>query len=168
MPGYVTTDLHMTPCVLVLVPHADRVVIAGASFMFSNGGSVCSTYPTSYGYSALFYGLTTGTQAQGYSDGNCQDFEWQLFGPGTECWNGGGSTRAGSVNWFHSANGKRSVNDSACVAPDAFNYIDADGKSQSIAVGSADVAEAIADAFLKKDFDTLSSYPQCMSRCSLA
>ena len=134
----------------------------GANFMFSNGGAVCSTYPTSYGFSALFYGLTVGTQAQGYSDGNCVDYEWTLFGPGTECWNGGGSTRAGSVNWFHSGNGrKRSVNGTECVAPDAFNYVDPSGKAQSIAVGSADVAEVIADAYLKKDFDTLSTYPKC-------
>lgn len=87
-----------------------------------------------------------------------------MYGPGTECWKSGGSSRAASVNWFHSASGRRAdvgANATDCAGPDAFNYVDPSGKSQSIAVGTADAAEAIADAYLKEDFETLATYPPC-------
>ena len=52
---------------------------------------------------------------QGYSSGApCSDVIFNVFGPGTKCWNGGRGSRAAYMNWFYSPGGRRGARSVSC------------------------------------------------------
>ena len=73
---------------------ASTVSCSGSAFGCSDGGAVCCTLPTGFGFSAQFNNLPSGSQGQGYTNNACTDFLFSVFGPGTKCWNGGGARAA--------------------------------------------------------------------------
>ncbi|KAF9536752.1 hypothetical protein CPC08DRAFT_609046, partial [Agrocybe pediades] len=111
--------------------YASTVSCSGSAFGCTDGGWVCCSLPTGFGLSVQFDNLPAGTQGQGYTNGGCSAFLFDLFGPGTKCWNGGGNHRATNINWFHSPQGhKRDLaaqreneeDSTACVEPAFFEY----------------------------------------------
>ena len=137
--------------------------VAGPNYYFSDNGAVCrNSYPSGWGYSAIFYSLPTGSQGQGYTDGGCKNFLFSVYGPGTQCWKSGGGSRADSVNWFHSSNGKRGSEEKGCAIPLAFNYVDPSGQEQSLAIGSQEDSLHIGELYIAGNFTALAEYPKCM------
>ena len=89
---------------------SSTVSCSGSSFGCTDGGAVCCSLPTGFGYSVQFTNLPAGSQGQGYADGGCAHLLFALFGPGTKCWSGGGASAA-NMNLFHSPQrGRREVN----------------------------------------------------------
>ena len=141
--------------------YANTVSCSGDAFGCNDGGAVCCSLPTAFGFSAQFNDLPSGTQGQGYKDA-CKAFMFSVFGPGTKCWNGGGA-RATHLNWFHSPQGRRSIptrDDGAeCATPDSFTYTDDAGVTRTIRVpGNMTEAEKISTLRQKGDFATLAKY----------
>ena len=133
---------------------------------------MCSNaYPSGWGYSAVFYNLPQGTQGQGYTDLNCKNLRFAVYGPGTECWKSGGGARAASVNWFHSpkrrddtaADAEPESDPKACAIPVSFHYTDAEGNEQAIAIGSVEDSHRIGDLYVAGNFTALAAYPKCKS-----
>ncbi|KAF8961918.1 hypothetical protein BDZ97DRAFT_1826656 [Flammula alnicola] len=144
--------------------YADTTSCSGSSFGCTDGGAVCCTFPTEFGFSVQFKNLPSGSQGQGYTDGDCTSFLFSLFGPGTKCWNGGGA-RASTMNWFHSPQGRREVvaarsNAKAnCSTPAYFKYEDASGETKTIAVPAGEnAAQNIADLYTAKNYTALAQY----------
>ncbi|KAJ8514814.1 hypothetical protein ONZ45_g7703 [Pleurotus djamor] len=142
---------------------ASTVSCTGPSFFCDDGGAVCCSLPTGFGFSVQFLGLPAGTQGQGYTGSTCRNFLFSVFGPGDRCWNGGGA-RATHMNWFHSPQGGprglpvRAAADNSTCGPSGFTYKDATGTDKSIKVplGEADNVVAL---YTKKDFAALADYP---------
>ena len=145
--------------------YASTVSCSGSAFGCSDGGAICCTLPTGFGFSAQFNNLPSGSQGQGYSNNACTSFVFSLFGPGTKCWNGGGA-RVGSLNWFHSPSGRRGLNQARaaessganCSQPISFTY-EVDSGERTIKVpATTGAAQTIADLYLAKDLDALAAY----------
>ena len=173
------TLLRATAAALFVVPFAvsqtityqgfaDTVSCQGSHFQCIDGGAVCCSLPTGFGYSVQFNNLPAGSQGQGYTSGGCTNFLFAVFGPGTKCWNGGGSS-ATHMNWFHSPQRSRrhaiqfvledATTSMNCSAPTMFAYKGIDGVERTIRVPATDgAAQIIAGLFLARDFDCLSSY----------
>ncbi|KAJ3515196.1 hypothetical protein NMY22_g14510 [Coprinellus aureogranulatus] len=137
--------------------YASTVQCSGDNFFCRDGGAVCCSFPTGFGFSAQFENLPSGSQGQGYTGNACTSFLFSVFGPGTKCWNGGGR-RATHLNWFHSPQ-KREV-DEDCAIPNGFEYRDAAGTQRVITIpaGNATAAEEIAKQYINKDWKALASY----------
>jgi len=146
--------------------YASSVSCSGSSFYCSDGGAVCCSLPTGYGLSVAFENLPAGTQGQGYTGGSCSNFLFDLYGPGTKCWNGGGSKRATNINWFHSPYGRSiAISDRAdedgsnCTEPVAFEYETPEGTSRIIKVPTEKGSgEKVAALYLEKNFAGLAAY----------
>ncbi|KAF4604532.1 hypothetical protein EYR40_003306 [Pleurotus pulmonarius] len=141
--------------------YSSTVSCSGPSFFCNDGGAVCCSLPTGFGFSVQFTDLPAGTQGQGYTGSTCSSFLFSVFGPGTKCWNGGGA-RATHMNWFHSPQGGRrgliaSRADNSTCGPSGFTYQDNSGVERSIKVPLGE-AEAIVESYTKKDFAKLASY----------
>ena len=144
---------------------ASTVSCSGSAFGCSDGGAVCCTLPTGFGFSAQFNNLPSGSQGQGYTNNACTDFLFSVFGPGTKCWNGGGA-RAASLNWFHSPSGRRGINQvravdtsgKNCSEPISFSYEATSGKRTIKVPATTGAAQTIADLYLAKDLDALGAY----------
>lgn len=150
---------------------ANTVSCQGSHFQCVDGGAVCCSLPTGFGYSIQFNNLPAGSQGQGYINGGCSNFVFAVFGPGTKCWNGGGSS-ATNMNWFHSPQRSRRhttnsflpqnpMNDLPmnCSTPTTFTYEGRDGVDKMIRVPPAvGAAQIIAELFLADDFESLSAY----------
>jgi len=146
--------------------YASTVSCSGSAFGCSDGGAVCCSLPTGFGFSAQFDNLPAGTQGQGYTGGGCTDFAFSLFGPGTKCFNGGGS-RVTHLNWFHSPQ-RRSIaiaeraNENAraaCAEPTFFEYHAEDGSLKTIKVPTTTgSAQKIADLHAAQNYTALASY----------
>ncbi|KAF8961925.1 hypothetical protein BDZ97DRAFT_1826668 [Flammula alnicola] len=144
--------------------YADTTSCSGSAFGCTDGGAICCTLPTGFGYSVQFDNLPSGSQGQGYTDGACTSFLFSVFGPGTKCWNGGGS-RASTMNWFHSPQGRRGVvaarstAKANCSTPAYFKYEDASGETKTIAVPAGkNAAQNIADLYMAKNYTALAQY----------
>ncbi|KAJ3510048.1 hypothetical protein NMY22_g16095 [Coprinellus aureogranulatus] len=139
--------------------YSNTVSCSGDNFFCRDGGAVCCSLPTGFGFSAQFENLPGGSQGQGYTGGGCSDFLFQVFGPGTKCWNGGGA-RATHLNWFHSPQRRAAADGKAenCATPDGFEYRDAAGVQHTINIpaGNATAAEEIAKHYTNKDWKALS------------
>ncbi|KAI4208189.1 MAG: hypothetical protein LQ349_009761 [Xanthoria aureola] len=131
------------------------------------GYSSTNSCSGSYGYSAQFENLPSGSQGQGYTNNGCSSFLFDLFGPGTKCWNGGGR-RATNLNWFRSpsrimardANAIPNNNAAAAekekkCSPDGFSYPDEDGTMRDIKVEDAEHAELLAKQFQEGNLEAL-------------
>ncbi|KAF4609914.1 hypothetical protein D9613_010241 [Agrocybe pediades] len=148
--------------------YANTVSCSGDAFGCSDGGAVCCSLPTGFGFSAQFDNLPAGTQGQGYTGGGCTDFLFSVFGSGTKCWNGGGA-RATHLNWFHSPQ-RRSIaiaeraNEDAgaeCAEPTFFEYQNTDGTVRTIKVpADKGAAQKIADLHLAKNYTALAAYEE--------
>ncbi|KAF4578436.1 hypothetical protein EYR36_000243 [Pleurotus pulmonarius] len=139
---------------------SSTVGCTGSNFFCDDGGSVCCSLPTGFGFSVEFDNLPAGTQGQGYTGSTCRSFLFSVFGPGTKCWSGGGA-RATHMNWFHSPQGRRSVlparADNSTCAPSGFTYHDESGAEKTIKVPVGE-AEAIAALHANKDFTALANF----------
>ncbi|KAF8196595.1 hypothetical protein BJ912DRAFT_114530 [Pholiota molesta] len=144
---------------------SNTVSCSGSAFGCTDGGGVCCSLPTGFGFSAQFTNLPSGSQGQGYTNNGCSSFLFSLFGPGTKCFNGGG-TRATNLNWFHSPQGRRAVQAreaeataANCSAPAYFKYEDASGIHKTIKVPAGEgAAQTIADLYLAGDLTSLAAY----------
>ncbi|KAF8962496.1 hypothetical protein BDZ97DRAFT_1662913 [Flammula alnicola] len=163
-----TAALFGAPAVAQSVSYegfASTVSCSGSAFGCTDGGNVCCSLPTGFGFSVQFNNLPSGTQGQGYTNNGCSSFLFALFGPGTKCFNGGG-TRATNMNWFHSPQGRRGIEARAaaeaatnCSSPAYFKYEDASGAAKQIKVPAASgAAQTIADLFTAKNFGALAKY----------
>ena len=144
--------------------YANTVSCSGDFFFCNDGGAVCCSLPTGFGFSAQFNGLPAGTQGQGYKNGGCSSFVFSVFGPGTKCWNGGGS-RVSNLNWFHSPQGRRSIDASQpveCASANGFSYTDHTGAERVIKIPgggkNATAAEVVASLRKNQDFEALAKY----------
>ncbi|KAJ3537123.1 hypothetical protein NMY22_g5725 [Coprinellus aureogranulatus] len=141
--------------------YSNTVSCSGDNFFCRDGGAVCCSLPTGFGFSAQFEGLPAGTQGQGYTGNGCGAFLFNLFGPGTKCWNGGGA-RATHLNWFHSPQRREVEGAEAkeCATPDGFEYRDGKGVQRTINIpaGNATAAEEIAKHYVNKDWKALASF----------
>ena len=136
--------------------YANTVSCSGDFFFCNDGGAVCCSLPTGFGFSAQFNDLPAGTQGQGYTNNGCSSFVFSVFGPGTKCWNGGG-TRVSNLNWFHSPQ-RRGIDASAsteCVSASGFTYTDDSGVERTIKIpgGGKNATEAEIVAGLRKSQD---------------
>ena len=144
--------------------YSNTVSCSGDFFFCNDGGAVCCSLPTGFGFSAQFNGLPAGTQGQGYTGSGCTNFAFSVFGPGTKCWNGGGS-RVSHLNWFHSPSGKRAIDGSApaeCASANGFSYTDPTGVERVIKIpgggSNATAAEEVAALRVKQDFNSLAKF----------
>lgn len=147
--------------------YSSTVTCSGPSFGCSdNGGACCGPMPTGFGFSAQFDNLPIGTQGQGYANNVCSAFLFDLLGPGTKCWNGGGR-RAITLNWFHSPGGRVAARDEAadggakaCTAPNIFTYKTPEGVERTIRIPktAANASEAIAGYYGARNWDALAAY----------
>ncbi|KAF8953135.1 hypothetical protein BDZ97DRAFT_1680043 [Flammula alnicola] len=164
----VTAALFAAPAIAQSVSYegfSDTVSCSGANFGCTDGGWVCCSLPTGFGFSVQFNNLPVGTQGQGYTNSGCTAFVFALFGPGTKCWNGGG-TRASNMDWFHSPQGGRSIEARAsakastnCSSPAYFKYEDPSGAQKQIKVPAGEgAAQTIADLYTAKNFGALGKY----------
>lgn len=84
---------------------------------------------------------------------------------GTRCWNGRGISRAGSVRFNSNVRHQRDIKERSteadCVAPSAFTYTDAEGKSQAIKVPDIASANTIAELASAENFAALAKYEPC-------
>ncbi|KAF8194561.1 hypothetical protein BJ912DRAFT_847695 [Pholiota molesta] len=145
---------------------ASTVSCSGSAFGCTDGGNVCCSLPTGFGFSAQFTALPSGAQGQGYTGNGCSDFLFSLFGSGANaCWNGGGA-RATNLNWFHSPQGRRAAVQARaaaaaavdCSAPVYFKYDVASGAERTIKVPAGEgAAQAIADLYLAGNFTALAA-----------
>lgn len=149
---------------------ASTVSCTGSHFQCTDGGAVCCSFPTGFGYSVQFNNLPPGSQGQGYTGGECYSFLFAVFGPGTKCWNGGG-LGATNMNWFHSParsrrnrfdinfKNERSRLSGNCSSPTAFTYEDNNGVQRSIRFPlDGQAAGKIAKLYLARDFNGLLEY----------
>ncbi|KAF8194672.1 hypothetical protein BJ912DRAFT_901219 [Pholiota molesta] len=148
---------------------ASTVSCSGSSFGCTDGGSICCSLPSGFGFSAQFNNLPSGTEGQGYTGSGCSDFLFSLFGSGTKCFNGGG-TRATHLNWFHSTQGRRRAPGQAreagaaaaaanCSSPAYFKYADASSAERTIKVPADEgAAQTIADLYIASNLTALSTY----------
>jgi hypothetical protein len=143
---------------------ASTVSCSGSAFGCTDGGNVCCSLPTGFGFSAQFNALPSGAQGQGYTGNGCSDFLFSVFGSGANaCWNGGGA-RATNLNWFHSPQGRRAVVEARaaaaeCSAPAYFKYDVASGAERTIKVPAGEgAAQAIADLYLAGNLTALAAY----------
>ncbi|KAF7436084.1 hypothetical protein PC9H_002910 [Pleurotus ostreatus] len=168
--------MHMSVSPLVLLPltilaplvsavryagFASTVSCSGANFFCDDGGAVCCSLPTGFGFSVEFDNLPAGTQGQGYTGDTCGDFLFSVFGPDTKCWNGGG-VRATHMNWFHSPQNTRrnflpARADNSTCAPSGFTYHDESSTQKTIQVPLGE-ANMVAESYHKRDFAKLASY----------
>jgi hypothetical protein len=142
--------------------YASTVSCSGDNFQCTDGGAVCCSFPTGFTFSAQWDNLPSGTQGQGYTNGVCTAFLFSVFGPGTKCWNGGGSSFQ-TLDWFHSPQKRDADPKSECVGASLFEYTDpTSGEVRGIKVpgGGKNLTEAevIADLRLKNDFASLEKY----------
>ncbi|KJA16560.1 hypothetical protein HYPSUDRAFT_71305 [Hypholoma sublateritium FD-334 SS-4] len=175
------TSLQAAAAALFAVPFAVSQIITyqgfsntvscqGSHFQCIDGGAVCCSLPTGFGYSMQFNNLPAGSQGQGYINGGCSKFLFAVFGPGTKCWNGGGSS-ATHMNWFHSPQRSRrhaidvvleKTTNSApmnCSVPTSFSYEGKNGIERVIRVPTTvGAAQIIAGLFLANDHESLLLY----------
>jgi hypothetical protein len=144
--------------------YASAVSCSGDNFQCRTTGAVCCSFPTGFRFSAQWDNLPAATQGQGYTDGACTDVLFTVFGPGTKCWNGGGTTFT-TLNFFHSPQKRDSAaaDSSECVGPAIFEYTDtSSGQVRGIKVPGAGKnvteAEVIANLRLNNDFAALEKY----------
>ena len=146
--------------------YSNTVSCSGDFFFCNDGGAVCCSLPTGFGFSAQFNSLPSGSQGQGYTGSGCSSFLFSVFGSGTKCWNGGGA-RATHLNWFHSpqrrsVEARAAVPDAPCAVPDSFSYTDDAGVSRVIRVPgngkNMTEAENIVTLRRNDDFEALAKY----------
>ncbi|KZV85509.1 hypothetical protein EXIGLDRAFT_571865, partial [Exidia glandulosa HHB12029] len=142
--------------------YTNTISCSGDSFCCDDGGAVCcGPWPTAWGWSAQFENLPAGTQGQGYTGSACVDFNFVVFGPGTQCHKSGGGTRVTHINWFHSPTGKRSNNETEtqeCATPSSFQYEDDHGVQHVIKISSKEEVEIIGKHALEKNYAALSTF----------
>ncbi|KAF9471622.1 hypothetical protein BDN70DRAFT_975642 [Pholiota conissans] len=143
---------------------ASTVSCSGSAFGCTDGGAICCSLPTGFGFSAQFNNLPSGSQGQGYTGGGCGNFVFSVFGPGTKCQNLGGG-RVSNLNWFHSPQGGRRAvqaraaeEATACSEPSYFRYT-VNGAERTIKVpATTGSAQTIADLYLARNMTALSAY----------
>ncbi|KAF9471621.1 hypothetical protein BDN70DRAFT_938814 [Pholiota conissans] len=143
---------------------ASTVSCSGSSFGCTDGGGVCCSLPTGFGFSAQFNNLPSGSQGQGYTGSTCANFRFAVFGPGTKCQSLGGD-RVSHLNWFHSPQGRRAVqarevegSAKNCSTPSFFKY-EVNGAERTIKVPQGEeAAQTIADYYHANNLSALDSY----------
>ncbi|KZV85510.1 hypothetical protein EXIGLDRAFT_726080 [Exidia glandulosa HHB12029] len=129
-----------------------------------NGGFCCGQWPVAWGWSVQWVGLPSSTEAQAYGSSSCSgNSAVQEFGPGTQCRQGGGVQRFGSINWVHLGSKKRVRVENAtqeCTIPSSFQYTDASGTMRVIKLASKEDVDAVGMHSLARNWTALASFPK--------
>ncbi|KAJ8455634.1 hypothetical protein ONZ45_g18888 [Pleurotus djamor] len=141
---------------------ASTVECRGASFQCTNlaVGACCGPFPTGFGLSVQFNRMDSGTDGDCFNNslGGCgaSALIGNVFGPGNKCINFGGRATTTFVQVVNSQFAKRD-NNTACIAPSQFSFVDAGGKSQKIKVPEGQAAN-IATLFEKNSWAELAKF----------
>ncbi|KAF9483082.1 hypothetical protein BDN70DRAFT_963831 [Pholiota conissans] len=140
---------------------ASTVSCSGSAFGCTDGGAICCSLPTGFGFSAQFNNLLSGSQGQGYTGGGCSNFAFSVFGPGTKCQNLGGGRVSNSPQGGRRAVQARAAEEATvCSEPSYFRYT-INGAERTIKVPAATgAAQAIADLYLANKVTALATYEE--------